>query len=462
MKKLFFAICVLPLLLFSSCDLLGLGGMFSGNFWAINFITYTPYRVNAELLYEGTYCEVWVEKGSGLKQDQIDKIGLEYDTKIHGKMMDNFSLEDIVFKGTPYADTWELADYLVDGNGKICILLLDIKDGYKPFINESYIAGYFFAEDFFDSFYSNQRAIIYIDTYPGITGEGRSVEDCYGTLVHELQHLMHFVSCVYKSQGEDEILQSDIWIDEGLSSAAEFVYDGHVGERIGWFQENGGGAGKIPQGNNFYVWDNHTPSITVLDDYATVYLFFQWVRLQTGGNSNIYRKIISSEHFDHRAVTSVMGPGFSNWDFIIRAWLAANYINAPNGPYGYMDDPVLKNIRTPAPSSNQTTVKLFPGEGVYSIANTNPNLAGQGVNIKNVFLIAPNTLSDNFSTGSTLLTYNKNENPEAAAEDGKTTGVPIPAASASLSGHFYIPAVTGPFRIGAQDFLRQRTGEINE
>ncbi|MDR2097813.1 MAG: hypothetical protein LBP37_04760 [Spirochaetaceae bacterium] len=39
-------------------------------------------------------------------------------------------------------DTIKLTDWLTDGDGKLSILLLDIKDGHTP-QNDSYTAGYF-------------------------------------------------------------------------------------------------------------------------------------------------------------------------------------------------------------------------------------------------------------------------------------------------------------------------------
>jgi hypothetical protein len=61
----------------------------------------------------------------------------------------------------------------------------------------------------------------------------------------------------------------------------------------------------IHLGNTFFVWDNYTDpydpyffSYFVLDDYSTDYLFFQWLRIQAGGSTAIYKDIFNSNDYD--------------------------------------------------------------------------------------------------------------------------------------------------------------------
>jgi len=278
----------------------------------------------------------------------------------------------------------------------------------------------------------------------------------------------------------------DTWIDEGLSAAAEYVYsESYEKNRIDWFNENGssGITSSINLGNNFFVWGNRgiENPYAVLDDYSTVYLFFQWLRLQSDVSQNIYKKIISSENSDWKAVTDAakesIDPKYdNNWGLLLRDWLAANYINAPDGIYGYKNEPLLKTIKAPyAPAD--TTISLAQGEGVYSVSRPS-NLSlinSNSPNIKYATLKAENSPEDISGTytanSGTLLTYNVNTtktyywNDEISInEDGTITGITaslVPAASEVSASRSVSPELPGPFPIGAQDMLRQR-GRGNE
>jgi len=460
-----FVLCSCPLLFYSCIDFSYHDGV-TNTFWAMNFKTNRNYQVTAELRVEGRYCNIWTELRSGVTDSQARQMAYVYDTLIYGRMMEAFGVSfNVIIDGeTRVLNTMEYSGWLVNGDGKLCILLLNIIDDFEIGVNDSYIAGYFWGGDFLDINRSNRRSMIYIDTNPGM----ERINEAYSTLAHEMQHLMNFVTSIGKRTENQYINIMDTWIDEGLSSAAEWVFSNeHLQHRIDWFNNNGRDnnmSGLIDQGNNFFIWGNRrNESIyAVLDDYATVYLFFQWLRLQADDNSDIYRKIISSPYSDYRAVTSVMneiaaGHDYSEWEVLLRTWLAANCINADSGPYGYQNDPQLKEIQIPSASSISPVAALFPGEGVYSFAGTKPDLSGQGVNIRNVFLTE--TVMNTFQSGSVMLTYNINTNGSGPAETGVTTGVTVSSGKKLIPAGRSINAPvtwTGPWRIDAGDFLRQK------
>jgi len=436
----------------------------SGNFWATNFITDRDYRVKAELLAEGVHCKVWVEKGIGVGRTQARIIADKFDEKIYVLMVNAFGIENpsnpSFNGGRPFSDIMAFADYLGDNDGKLCILLLDIKDGYRAGVNESYIAGYFWGGDFYSPFEapgSNQRDMIYIDTYPGMVGD--DYEGVFTTLAHEMQHMINFVTRVIK----DSDTLMDTWIDEGLSSAAEYIIsDGtHLSDRIDWYNENGSNRtninGLIDQGNNFFIWDNHTTDrnpYPVLDDYATVYLFFQWLRLQKG--DNIYRDIISSNYCDYQAVENAAG---EDWDILLKNWLAANYINDSTGEYGYKGD--ISDIVVHMAPAGSTEFRLYPGEGVYSPTDdgdTMPLQGTRGPNIRYAGLDKTEGVSDStVFPGGVLLTYNINTAIDGIAEIGITTGR---AANViiTLMNRSVISSSSRPYRIGAGD-VHSRNGK---
>jgi hypothetical protein len=447
--------------LFLSCDLFDFDDDDDDNsksFYALNIATDKHYKVKAELLAEGDHCNVWVEKGSGVKKAQAQVFANEYDQKIYSQMISAFGLLNPSYEGETFSNIMEFADWLGDEDGKLCILLLNIKDNYKQGVNESYVAGYFWNGNFFSERQvsgSNQCDMIYIDTNPGMRDE--YIEEAYSTLAHEMQHMISFVTGVIKRVDGDNYDPLNTWIDEGLSSAAEYITYGHRTDRISWYNDNGIKntkgeyiiKGLIDQGNNFFIWDNHSNEkdgqYAILDDYATVYLFFQWLRIQN--DTTVYRKIISSTVGNYVAVTSATGV---NWDNLLRNWMAANYINDNTGTYGYKGD---ISITTNTVKAGTNQVSLYPGEGVYSLTANGDTMPSQSGNIRYAGLNST-TVNNNITAGGALLTYNINTLVDASAETGKTTGRAASVIIKPVSSRAVTPYPRA-YRIGAGDLLRQ-------
>jgi len=483
MKRLpvIFGITALVLL---SCDFSisvddGGGKNQSRKFWAQNLETEDFYQLTADLLATGDYCNVWAESGRNVSASTARAMADAYDKNIYPKMIDNFSMQNFTFEGYTFRNTMEAADALIDGDGKLTILLLDIKDGYSP--GGSYVAGYFSFLNFFDydsrepmTQYSNRCDMIYVDTYPGEPGSPESNQ----TVAHEMQHLMNFVSSVVCRLDKGSISLMDTWIDEGLSSAAEWVYAGkHPEIRWKWYNQNGNGAdmkGDINKGNNFFVWGGQRVKDNkdaILDDYATVYLFFQWLRLQSGSGTGIYKNIIQSKDWDYNAVTSaaksIDSTYDNNWGGLLRDWMAANWINASSGRYGYLNDSTLKQVKAPYAPTTPTTISLYPGEGVYSRTDKSESLPSTGApTIKYAGLSSTGTNNSSTSNPGALLTYNasmkqydsKGRELDATPTTGSTTGL----ASVSAPSLNMVPgsqsaksALSGPYPISAGDMLRR-------
>jgi len=444
--------------LFLSCDLFDFDDDDnSKSFYALNIATEKHYKVKAELLAEGDYCNVWVEKGSGVKKAQAQVFADKYDREIYSKMISAFGLLNPSFEGETFSDIMEFADWLADEDGKLCILLLNIKDNYKQGVNESYVAGYFWNGNFLDVTGSNHCDMIYIDTNPGMKDE--YIEEAYSTLAHEMQHMISFVTGLIKRwDGDENYDPLDTWIDEGLSSAAEYITYGHRSDRIDWYNDNGikntNGEyiinGLIDKGNNFFIWDNRTSEnqYAILDDYATVYLFFQWLRLQN--DNAIYRRIISSTVGNYVAVENATGV---NWDNLLRNWMAANYINDSTGAYGYKGD--ISEITTHTVQAGTTQVSLYPGEGVYSLTASGDTMPSQSGKIRYAGLNKSSAIVNNsINAGGALLTYNINTVKDASAETGKTTGRAASVIIKPVSSRAVTPYPRA-YRIGAGDVLRQ-------
>jgi hypothetical protein len=472
--KSFPLVLIILALLFFSCELfIDIGGNGGGNipttpqfrdFRGHDFTNDTAYTVRAQLLYEGTRCNVWAEVAANVNPNTAYTIGSTYDNTIFPRMINAFN-DGTAFSyaGSVVArNPMELADFIGDRDGKLLILLLDIRDGFDWEKSPYYIAGYFNFEDLFSRLSvpnSNEADMIYIDTYPGLSQGFNVIHD---TIAHEMQHLMNFALSFATRQRE-----MDLWINEGLSEASAWIWSGqHSQSRINWY--NNDPLGTIAAGNNFFVWDNHTSRNpeAVLDDYATVYLFFQWLRLQAG-SPNIYRYIINSPFVDHRAVTTAAstvlgGRGYDDWGTLLKTWLAANYINAPSGPYGYRNDPVLRYVQSHYLSGSASSFPLFPGEGVYTKKTTMPaateHIRYAGLPARGS-TSAPNEISAIGS--SALLSYNIDIRINGTTSPSRPFSVetalpPRSTSTVTCNLSQQRQELSGPYVIGARDLLRMR------
>jgi hypothetical protein len=432
-------------------------GLERRTFWAQDLRDNSFYQTVAVKLGEGEKCVIWGEESAKVSQDTAALIAKEYDDHIYTIIVKNFGMDNIPSEdGDEIRNSLEWADYITDNDKKLTILLLDIRDGYTK-RTDAYTAGYFTSGNFYDHPRSNKTDMVYVDTYPSEL----TSQDSYATFAHELQHLINYINTQVTKRGP-----MDTWIDEGLSSAAEYMYTGdHAAMRYGWYIEDQ--EKTIAQGNNFFVWNNYPEKPNaILDEYATVYLFFQWLRLQSGGGYEIYKDIAVSENHDQQAVVHAASQRFQepqyakDWETLLRTWLAANYLNNTEGPYGYRNDPKLKHIR--AHSIAGTQALLYPGEGVYSgISGGSVSPSAGDENIRYGGLSRGQQDGD-FSgspySGEGLLTFNINHDLKGRRETGYLSGSSV-ETRADLSRQ--IQQSSGPFRIDARDLGNIREWERN-
>ncbi|MCL2270181.1 MAG: hypothetical protein FWC24_02445 [Treponema sp.] len=418
------------------------------SFYAQNMTNKKYYKVKASILWEGSKCVIWAENDSMVTRKQAQDIANEYDSKIRPIIIETFSRDDGEMDIIDYAN-----DLAGRNDRKLTVLLLDIKDGFKNEKTDTYVAGYFFSGNFLkkgntgSGHYSNGRDMIYIDTDPGLSLQ---IRESYVTFAHELQHLVNFVTSVRMNRGS-----VDTWIDEGLSSQAEHFYLGdNSKDKCEWFSADS--EGTIARGNNFFVWGNHEEKPrSILDDYATVYLFFRWLYLQADSElqSHIFYDIGSSSYRNYRAVTAIAGainPAWGNWENLLRTWLAANYY--PHNAYGYTGDAYLQEKIRVSPATG-ITISLYPGEGAYSVMSNSYSPAETGNHIRYAGLAdnAPDIITSPPYRGNILLTFNANTNNAVSTrpETGSLTGI-SPSVSRKAGGN---GKTSGPYKIDARDIL---------
>jgi hypothetical protein len=375
-------------------------------FWAYNLTTGAYYQVTAENLAVGRHCIIYKDKNAAVNTSDAKALAQEYDSKMYSLAVNNF--------GTPLD---------VDGNGKIILLLLDILDGGSA---ASYTAGYFWAGNMYQkssnpkeqTYYSNEADMLYIDTNPGIVNS----EGCYSTVVHEMQHLINF--SVWAAAADPNKQYTDTWIDEGLSTAAEDLYLGkRLSDRIEWFKEDP--LQTIRYGNNFFVWDGYWEQKDEISNYATAYLFFQWLRIHAVNGAGIYKEIINHQYGDYRAVAGAAAVRFSpainnDWTTLLRTWYAANLLRDSTGLTGYKNE-INVTVRY---LTSGTSRNLYPGEGVYSLLTANRAYANTG-NIIYAGLKRGERIDTggNYTKDWHLLTLNVNTNLKGKAEMGYTCNI---------------------------------------
>ncbi|KAA3602031.1 MAG: T9SS C-terminal target domain-containing protein [Calditrichaeota bacterium] len=114
----------------------------------------------------------------------------------------------------------------IDGNGKVILLIYDIRDSFDPSTgNNGFVAGYFSPTDQFVSQNGNFADILYLDSDPGLTSSNLDV--FLGTAAHEYQHLLNFNG--NKNQA--------LWLNESFSELSNYIC-GYPVRTVTKFQNN--------------------------------------------------------------------------------------------------------------------------------------------------------------------------------------------------------------------------------
>lgn len=155
------------------------------------------YLINASCLAIGNTSVIFLEEEQEVPDDEIEKLKEEFEGTIFPEDTETF--------GSP-------SD--VDGDGKILLLLLDIRD--RNYYDQAYIwhvGGYFSSRNTIRTGFSNYKDMIYIDIEPTTSYEWDSIT------AHEFQHLIHYHQDPFENT----------WVDEGCSGYAEYICYGENG-----------------------------------------------------------------------------------------------------------------------------------------------------------------------------------------------------------------------------------------
>lgn len=256
------------------------------------------YKINANLTYEGENCIIYVGDDS---MNKLDKLKLAYE-KIDKNML-------------PFVNNNFTKPTDVDNNGKVIILLYDIKDNYSN--GGGFTAGYFNSADLYRVENSNAGEVLYVDTYPteiwGNDYKGST------TVVHEYQHLVQHNSKIPK----------DTWMNEGMSMLAEQLYQGKALDS------------RITSGLQYYGAYRGTPLMSwnrngssVFANYALSYTFFAYMYGQLG--KDFIKEYYNSPEHDFRAFVPSIEKRLNMdiGEFMTNYYLALT-LNKPSGVHSF-------------------------------------------------------------------------------------------------------------------------------
>lgn len=283
--------------------------------YAVNFTTNQFYSLSATTRGVGTHCYVMVEdtkwNDSTVTQTIVNNVIAAFDSDANSILT---KAPDYTPGTAPNGDgIYGLDTYYfgnppdVDSEHRICILLLDIQDGYSG--SGGYVGGYFHSYNQGTGTYSNRREIIYIDVYPA----NPVAIDTLGTVAHEFQHMIHY------NVDSDE----STWVNEACSEFADFVTTGSIRQN----------ASYGPNSNDsLVVWSQE------LIDYDQVALFANYFTDQTGATFNINQlaQNAANSTVGVNAALTALGSSLT-FDTMFENWMVANYINdrTIDTKYGY-------------------------------------------------------------------------------------------------------------------------------
>ncbi|MDH5716759.1 MAG: hypothetical protein OEZ22_03860 [Spirochaetia bacterium] len=237
------------------------------SFWAVDVFNAENeyYQVQAIFAGETEHAIAYVEVTSDVDIEKVEDVLHTFENHI-------IKVINPVF-GEPY---------YIGTEKKITFLFLDIKDGFET-IEDPFFGGYFNpmnyvldadAIKYADGARSNERAMLYLDTYPTVLGS----KFLLSVLTHEYQHLLNF-SEDYRAYNRGIDNFEEVWVNEGMSQVASDIAG--YGPQIDKLFEFENTAG-----NSLIKWDDN------LTDYANAYVYFRYLYDIYG--SNIFYEITSS------------------------------------------------------------------------------------------------------------------------------------------------------------------------
>ncbi|RKY62844.1 MAG: hypothetical protein DRP99_05150 [Candidatus Latescibacterota bacterium] len=310
-------------------------------FWAYDFASERFYQVEATCRGVGEHCYIFVEDANWntrVRREDVEALLTAFDRRTPAHPDSGIYLVDKDVFGEPPD---------VDGDPKVYILVLDIKDDLGEGL---YVGGYFSGVNEYSDrearqrgYRSNETEILYIDCDPLDLSSSGS----HRVLAHEFQHMIHF-----NMDPEEET-----WLNEGCSTFAEFI--------------NGYGV-RLPENFKDHPEDSLVEWEGKPIDYEQVGMFVDYLYEHFGG-MEIVRSLVADPKHGVRGVTSTLHRmGYDEgFDEVFEGWVLANYLDDPRpGEMYYYENYELSG----AYDFSDTKVYLsYPAEGRGSVGYTSTN-----------------------------------------------------------------------------------------
>lgn len=264
--------------------------------------------ITATKKYSGSRCLIYVDNnatGSHMSQSNFELLG---------KTFDNFYNVMTSYFGTPNG---KLGD--IDNNEMIYIVFSELDHS-----NNSLMLGYFHPINEFsknDYSNSNEKEMLFATAYkPSSWSDTQWMNQLYGTLAHEFQHLIFFNNRIDKYSTDAEY-NSETWITEGLSMVAEDLAIAGTG-----YKHYSGLDSRI----NTYLADSIANSLCTwsdsVADYAPAYMFMRYYVDRISEEKIKY--LYSNSNIGINLLTSVSGT--NSFTSLFRDWLATVYLDRIN------------------------------------------------------------------------------------------------------------------------------------
>ena len=378
------------------------------------------YQVPSTCKKVGTNCYVFVEdslwNAGRVDQNAVDSVQIAFDLKTPSGSINPLKgiyQNDVDTYGTPPN---------VDGDSKIIILILNIRDGYKP--GGGYTAGYFYGYNEGNYTNSNRAEIYYLDGNPLDLKSSGGLKTGMSTTAHEFQHMIQ-----YNYHGMNGTSSQETFFNEGCSLVAEVINGYPLYSQSSYYNVS----------TNRYMlgWNPNNDPTDVLKDYSRAARFFLYLKEQFYKSDNtFFKKFVQSSRTGVDALNTDVFPNISpttarRFNDIVVDWWIANYLNDKTVSPGYAkwgyDYP---NVPAVTPTTTNVDPNLsYKSDAVYKLGaeyisyisgknltanfNTNNKSAIQlraietGPAGKRVSLVTPgsNFTEPNFGTDYTNVTF---------------------------------------------------------
>lgn len=341
------------------------------NFWVYNFKSQSYEEKKFRLVRKEQMAQIWFQiseiDNNHLDDDVADSIIRSLEEASNNDSFDPskgiVELSNEVFGEAPDKDGDDLVDFLIT----------DIQDSWEDGCSCGYTAGFFNPADQLNAFIANQsgqrsneRDILYIDSYPGIYFNGNASPDKpLGTLAHEYQHLIHFN---YNSGVNSEYT----FINEAQSNFASLLNGYYPHPSFSDYLENT----NVP----VFRWDRDGD---VLKDYgrAAAFSSYMWSLLGFEKAGTLTRTMENGEDAVERALRE-SGSGLSFGELLVN-WSISSLVNGrglnTDGTYSY-NHPLISNLNAgnipeTEPGFSDRTVSVSEGGYTYLKLGSASNLS---------------------------------------------------------------------------------------